>query len=592
MMNCRKPLTFFVFFFLSVDITRSPLLAMDREEELRPQPRSFRMVLYKSTQKALIGAGFLYTGTQPEFEDKSPTGHGMYWAREVSSVCGVHLIASALYDPMAWLYENWRHDSINSKIKKLRENPSQIKHIGKNTTQVKEQKKQYIKNRIDFLSNVNPREEFIYGIKCLKYGIDLFETSFVCWRTLNILYESNTTYSLLPRYTYVFNDNNIGECLYANISVIGTAACLANALWSLYYLRELWKGERLGQDVPLKGFLRTLSNLTSSRLSENLALQYFESLPAKALHAGRLAVKKGLVKADTEALTQYMLDYVANDQLRVGKFLEICEYVKFFQFGNGIFHFFEGCKKLYDERNYWFGLVDELAEVKPTAHSPLESQISPQSSITPKEKQFIADPSKDFAPEEKTILRETLEDRLQKGIVSDPSPVSKQPKKKTKGTSNKHLPNDSSSQQPSVTIESLKLIDKKDQERREALEKIQHMRSSNSVPKREVQSMAGQAAIFMNGTVKKDKNKIAIDWKRGQISRSVKFESTHKQRNEKASIFKGHKLKMALDALEQVYLDGWDRENILSHLNGRFKLYYLPYECLKVLWISQEDEER
>ncbi|MBA3813568.1 MAG: hypothetical protein H0X26_03625 [Alphaproteobacteria bacterium] len=124
------------------------------------------------------------------------------------------------------------------------------------------------------------------------------------------------------------------------------------------------------------------------------------------------------------------------------------------------------------------------------------------------------------------------------------------------------------------------------------LKDILLMRLDNSVPKHNIKAMYGRAAKFVKGTVKEDGNKVTISWVRGERERSVLFEMTHNQKNEKASVFKGYKLKRVLDALEQTYLDGWDKENIIAHLNGRFKLYNLSYDCLKILWTSPQEDDK
>jgi hypothetical protein len=112
------------------------------------------------------------------------------------------------------------------------------------------------------------------------------------------------------------------------------------------------------------------------------------------------------------------------------------------------------------------------------------------------------------------------------------------------------------------------------------------------IPKNEIKALYNKAANFVNGKINKTsgKNKVTINWKRDERDRSVTFEIAHKQSNETSSKYKGYKLKAVLDAVTQIYLDGWDREKILAYLEDRTSLYNLQSKFWYILWDSPEKE--
>jgi len=240
-------------------------------------------------------------------------------------------------------------------------------------------------------------------------------------------------------------------------------------------------------------------------------------------------------------------------------------------------------KLVYDEREYWFGLVDELANDGSTPTELQKYQVKQPETNKPIEKIEI----KSLVPKQKkTVFSNPVSTYDSFDSVSHSQPdtiVPKNVKIKTRREPYKQV--EETTKNNSHDFQPVNASPNKDEHRRKILEKIEEMRSRPSVNKKEINKFLNNALKFVKGEVEgAKKNKVTITWKRGKRERSVFFENPHKQPNDKTSAFTGHKLRMALDALEQVYLDGWEKEKIIFHLNGRYSLYNLPHRLYEVLW--------
>lgn len=551
---------------------------MEDDENYRPPHRSVSLsrVVYESCPKIALGVGLIYASMSPTDDpvDYSPTDYVKFGGREAGTMLGIQCCMSAFYDISSCLYESWRSYSIELKIKKLKGEKSSILTQKKKTLPKQEKRAQALDNTINALSRINPREEFVNYANYLNYSTDILQTIYM----MSFMCEGHYNYSIFPEYTYRFDPENWSDMAKSNVSLVGTTANLMTCLWSLRNFRKQWSGELINQDVPLHSFFRSISNRSSLKFIEDSMLQKTIILAKKALAAQEKGDNR--LVDNFNILPHRTLCYVTRGS-------------SYLQCGNGIYHFFEGCKKLYDERNYWLSLVDDLIEDKDM--SPvLESSVAPIPASSKKEKSTLELDTIPVniasSPETGPVTKISLEGKPQEQDSHDAS-LPKNQKNKRRGVPNQNkTPVTFPKHHPSNTLISSDFINERNQTRKAKLAEIQEMRLSNSVPKGNIESLYTKAAKFSEGIIKENGNKITISWMRGLKSRSVTFELTHKQRNEKASIVKGYKLTKVLDAVEQIYLDGWDKKNILSHLNGRFKLYNLPYELFKVLWLEQEEK--
>ena len=244
--------------------------------------------------------------------------------------------------------------------------------------------------------------------------------------------------------------------------------------------------------------------------------------------------------------------------------------------GNCIYYCFNAGKELYDERNYWLGLVDDLAAEEPPSRSPEQKKKSPQPHSSPKSNNVQSSEDQLFENTHKIEPPTYQESNTPKG-----------PKVKTRGTSNQPT---HSSEPKEVSLEQFPSCNiEHDQKRRDNLNFVKDM-YSKIVPKSDIEALYKKAAKFVGGNTKIDGNKVTVKWCRETKDRSVTFELAHKQHNEKSSNYKGYKLKAVLDAVTQIYLDGWDRDHILSYLEDRTSLYNLQSKFWYILWSSPDEE--
>ncbi|MBY0292048.1 MAG: hypothetical protein K2W92_02020, partial [Alphaproteobacteria bacterium] len=365
-------------------------------------------------------------------------------------------------------------------------------------------------------------------------------------------------YTFYPRTDLVFQ-------LDPYINVWTTGASLVNVFLSARDLISQLRGNTPSASSPLRSFIKACSTTTSAKFFEEIMRQ-------KML----VALRQG----DFSQIGDYNAP------------LMILRYLYYLRIGDSVENFYKGCQMVYEERKHWFGLVDDLADPAGAAEGPVFSQ--------PKGKK-LSNRSQRLKPlffkgrseELKNEITSSREGAFPSSSTSTPNTSelrrSKPPKIKTRGVPdlNKQVISQSPESHSSFAAAAASA---NDEQRKSFLSTIQEIRLRNSAKRNDMERMYEAAKTFKNGKIIQNGNKITIHWRRGDRDRSVMFELSHKQSNEKSSVLKGYKLTKTLDALEQIYLDGWDKENILTHLDGRFRLYNLPYQFLKVLWTDQRED--
>lgn len=557
-------LNMFVLFALSINTICSPLLAMEEEQEqTRHSIRPLKSVVYESVIKGGIGVCLVYMGIGSSTTDDSLERHMRDCCKTASSVYGIRLIASAINNVGSCLYENCRHYITEYKINRIRNELNKIKIFEKNK-KILGDKRRDINTKINALTKSDFKEELAYCKNYVKCGADIFQQLFVATQTFNTIHQwYNNEREIDIFFLNLMNTEN--DFLKPKISLLGTASSLLTLGWSIHSLHKQWIGEKFACDAPLKSFLRAVAGLTTSSLLRSKLKQDFQDLTHIATAS---LIKAKHVHTMAAISSEHEYHYLTYASLII-----LTHFYSQLQSGNGLVHFYEGCKRIYAERNYWFGLVDDLAKDSPTQEET--TKFEQQSNQTNLEREI---------PDEETAVKEALdqlrvleiESMITKRSEEDSNETMlKAPKKKTRGTPNKHL--FPSKKKASTPINLIEIETEEDRQRKENLANIEEMRRGNSVPSHKLYSEFTRAAKFVNdGQFKADGNSFSIKWKRGTRERTVNFEWSHNQGNEKASVFKGKKLEKALDALEQIYLDGWQKRKILNHLNGRF-LYNVPY---------------
>lgn len=533
-------ITFFYFLILAIFLPIS-LVAMNDTEDREPVTR----VLLRSIAKASMGAGLIFAGQQltEEYNTSSSNqyldeyyNNGLLLAEQGSTMLGLQLIASACYDLSSYAYMRWRFPSTSTPT----------------DNQAKREKKVRGKQQIQVLEKQDPRKDVSRFFNYLTNGLDV--ASAVLWipQTVYII----QTHHPIGLYT-LYPEFHSGFKLDPRINVLTTSASFVNFLLSARDLISQLKGNTPSPSSPFRSFLKACSTTTSAKFFE-------EKMRQKLL----IAVYQG----DFSQISDYNVP------------LTILKYLYYLRIGDSIKNFYNGCRMVYNEKKQWLNLVDDLA-----APLRVDANLEPK----PKKRRNsrrLNSPSKVDEPRIPTVTESSSSlsntSATSASAASTPVLSASKPKVKTRGVSKpptSELQNiDSYSRARTSSAE--------DSERKTFLSTVQEIRLKNSANKKDIKRMYEHAAKFKNGIIKRNGNKVTINWKRADRDRSVTFELGHKQRNEKSSILKGHKLKMALDALEQIYLDGWDKENILTHLDGRFKLYNLPYQFLRVLWTDQGED--
>lgn len=130
---------------------------------------------------------------------------------------------------------------------------------------------------------------------------------------------------------------------------------------------------------------------------------------------------------------------------------------------------------------------------------------------------------------------------------------------------------------------------KLDENRQKILEQITDFRKDNSASVVEIKKLINSAKSlhkFTNSST--SGNMVTIEWQRPSgLSRTVKYEKNHKQKNEKASRWKGHKLNRVLDAVEVLVIDDLPEEFLQGYLEGR-KLFNFKDFMYEVLFKREE----
>jgi hypothetical protein len=533
----------FTLFYLLVLVTflSIPLSAMNDMEDREPVTR----VLFRSLTKASIGAGLIFSGQQlmEEYNASSSNkssdeyyNNGLLLAEQGSTMFGLQLIASACYDLGFCAYMRWKFPSTSMPI----------------DNQTKRGKKARSKQQIQVLEKQDPQKEISRFLNYLTNGLDV--ASAVLWIPQTVYMMQ--THHPIGLYTF-YPEFYSGFKLDPRINVLTTSASFVNFLLSARDLISQLKGNTPSPSSPFRSFLKACSTTTSAKFFE-------EKMRQKLL----IAVRQG------------DFSQISDDNVP----LTILKYLYYLRIGDSIKNFYNGCRIVYNEKKHWLGLVDELAAppgVDASLKSPKPKKRFSQPPSLPlssssKSDEFEVPPLAENSPSSSSASAASTT------VLSTPKP-----KVKTRGVPN---PPTSETFQSIESHSRASTSSANDSQRKSFLSSIQEIRLRNSAKKKEIKNMYEKAARFKYGSIERNGNKVTIEWKREGRDRSVTFELSHKQRNEKSSVLKGHKLKMALDALEQIYLDGWDKENILAHLDGRFKLYNLPYQFLRVLWTDQGED--
>ena len=542
-------------FYLLILTTFLPLpLAAMNDGEGR---ESVTRVLSRSIAKAGVGATLIWTGMQLEEYNASYSSqfperdyhNGILLAEQMSTIVGLKLIASACYDLGLYAYTSWKRPSIRAQIE----------------TDAKGAKKNRGKQRVQVLEKQDPEKEVTRSLNYLTYGLDIASALLWIPQTVYTIQTHHRAgyyniYTFYPRTDLVFQ-------LDPYINVWTTSASLVNVFLSTRDLISQLRGNTPSASSPLRSFIKACSTTTSAKFFEEIMRQQM-----------LVALRQG----DFSQIGDYNVP------------LMILRYLYYLRIGDSVENFYKGCQMVYEERKHWFCLVDELADPVGAAEGPVVSQpkgTKPSNRSQRLKSPFTKGRSEELKNEGIFSREEALPSASTSGHNTSELSRSKPPKIKTRGVPGLDKQAVSQRSDPhSSSAAATTALSANDQHRQSVLSTIQDIRLRNSAKKNVMEKMYEAAARFKNGKIIPDGNKVTIHWKRGERDRSVSFELVHKQRNEKSSVLKGHKLKVTLDALEQIYLDGWDKENILAHLDGRFKLYNLPYQFLKVLWTDRRED--
>ena len=369
-------------------------------------------------------------------------------------------------------------------------------------------------------------------------------------------------YTFYPRTDLVFQ-------LDPYINVWTTSASLVNVFLSTRDLISQLRGNTPSASSPLRSFTKACSTTTSAK--------FFEEIVREQM---LVALRQG----DFSQIGDYNVP------------LMILRYLYYLRIGDSVENFYKGCQMVYKERKHWFSLVDELAaptEAVEESTLSLPKRKSSSKRFKGSRSRFVVNKTEERG-EEKTPSRTEILPSSSSSVLRISAPITsapRPPKIKTRGVSGLDKQIVSQRSEPhSSSAAATTALSANDHHRKSVLLTIQEIRLRNSANKSHIKRMYEAAKSFKNGKIRINRNKVTIDWVRGERDRSVTFELGHKQSNEKSSVLKGYKLTKALDALEQIYLDGWDKENILAHLDGRFKFYNLPYQFLEILWTGRREE--
>ena len=164
----------------------------------------------------------------------------------------------------------------------------------------------------------------------------------------------------------------------------------------------------------------------------------------------------------------------------------------------------------------------------------------------------------------------------------DSPKISIQPKKKvkTKGIPQENVP------ASGPTIHSPIKFSESDQQRNEALERLEDLRHSRVVKKTEIdQEINLLESFFPAVSVRKaghGKKAITVN---GNEFRAF-FEPSHGKQKVSKDEYQGYCKQRILDALQLIYLYGWDKDKILAFMEAHDKIsfYNVPHSLMHILW--------
>lgn len=160
------------------------------------------------------------------------------------------------------------------------------------------------------------------------------------------------------------------------------------------------------------------------------------------------------------------------------------------------------------------------------------------------------------------------------------SPIQQKKKVKTKGKMQENVP------VTPPTIQTRIILSKRDQQRNNALERIQSYRSKNIVKKtlidQEIRSLKSFSHDIFICRAGHGKQAITIN---GNEFKAF-FEPSHGKQKVSKDEYQGYRKERILDALQVSYLYGWDEDKILDFMkvNNINRFYNIPSFLIHILW--------